>query len=53
MILISLLAIFLEDDLQRLNATKNVLAMLVNGVAAIVFIDGQPHRLGRGRPGRR
>ena len=37
-ILISLLAIFLDDDLQRLNGTKNVLAMLVNGVAAIVFI---------------
>jgi uncharacterized membrane protein YfcA len=37
-ILISLLAIFLEDDLQRLNATKNVLAMLVNGVAALIFI---------------
>jgi uncharacterized membrane protein YfcA len=37
-ILLSLLAIFIEDDLQRLNATKNVLAMLVNGVAAVVFI---------------
>ena len=37
-ILIALLAIFIEDDLQRLNAAKNVLAMLVNGVAAILFI---------------
>jgi uncharacterized membrane protein YfcA len=37
-ILISLLAIFLDDDLQRLNASKNVLAMLVNGVAALLFI---------------
>jgi uncharacterized membrane protein YfcA len=37
-ILIALLAIFLSDDLQRLNATKNVLAMLVNGVAAALFI---------------
>ena len=37
-ILIALLAIFLDDDLQRLNAAKNVLTMLVNGVAALVFI---------------
>jgi uncharacterized membrane protein YfcA len=37
-ILISLLGIFVLDDLQRLNATKNVLAMAVNLVAAAVFI---------------
>jgi hypothetical protein len=37
-ILISLLAIFIDDGLQRLNGTKNVLALLVNGVAAVVFI---------------
>ncbi|GAC1321740.1 MAG: sulfite exporter TauE/SafE family protein [Acidimicrobiales bacterium] len=37
-ILITLLAIFLDDDLQRLNATKNVLALLVNGVASVVFV---------------
>jgi len=37
-ILIALLSIFVADDLQRLNATKNVLAMGVNGVASIVFI---------------
>lgn len=37
-ILISLLAIFIDDDLQRLNGTKNALALLVNGVAAIVFV---------------
>jgi len=37
-ILISLLAISIDDDLQRLNGTKNVLAMLVNGVAAVVFV---------------
>jgi hypothetical protein len=37
-ILIALLAIFLEDDLQRLNAAKNVLAALVNGIAAVLFI---------------
>jgi uncharacterized protein len=37
-ILISLLGIFLDDDIQRLNATKNVLALVVNAVAALVFI---------------
>jgi len=37
-ILISLLGIFIADDLQRLNATKNVLTALVNGVAALLFI---------------
>jgi hypothetical protein len=37
-ILISILAIFIDDDLQRLNATKNTLAMLVNLVAGILFV---------------
>jgi uncharacterized membrane protein YfcA len=37
-ILMALLAIFLTDDLQRLNGLKNWLAGLVNGVAAILFI---------------
>lgn len=37
-LLISLLAIFVSDTLQRLNALKNVLAALVNGVAAVLFI---------------
>jgi uncharacterized protein len=37
-LLIAFLAIFLSDDLQRLNGAKNVLAMLVNGVAALLFI---------------
>ncbi len=37
-ILIALLGIFLEDELQRLNAAKNVLAALVNGIAALLFI---------------
>ena len=37
-ILISLLAIFIDDRLQRLNGTKNVLAMVVNAVAAVVFV---------------
>lgn len=37
-ILIAVLGIFVDDLLQRLNATKNVLAMTVNSVAAIVFV---------------
>jgi uncharacterized membrane protein YfcA len=37
-VLIALLGIFVEDGLQRLNALKNVLAALVNGVAAVLFI---------------
>ncbi len=37
-ILLALLGIFLTDHLQRLNATKNVLALVVNAVAGIVFI---------------
>lgn len=37
-LLIGLLGIAFTDTLQRLNAAKNVLAALVNGVAAVVFI---------------
>jgi uncharacterized protein len=38
-ILLALLGITIPDeDLQRLNALKNVLAALVNGVAAVVFL---------------
>jgi uncharacterized protein len=37
-ILIALLAIFIDDDLQRLNGTKNALALTVNAVAGIFFI---------------
>jgi uncharacterized membrane protein YfcA len=37
-LLIAFLAIFLSDDLQRLNGAKNVLALLINGVAALLFI---------------
>ena len=36
-ILIALLAIFLDDELQRLNAAKNVVAAVVNTAAALVF----------------
>ncbi|MFF9195829.1 sulfite exporter TauE/SafE family protein [Streptomyces sp. NPDC014779] len=37
-LLMGLFGSFLRDDLQRLNAAKNVLASIVNGVAAVVFI---------------
>jgi hypothetical protein len=37
-ILISILGIMIDDQLQRLNACKNVLAGSVNAVAAVVFI---------------
>ncbi len=37
-ILIALLAILLPDNLQRLNALKNVLNLVVNAVAAALFI---------------
>ena len=37
-ILLALLGIFIVDDLQRLNGVKNVLALIANGVAAIVFV---------------
>ncbi len=38
MLLIGLLGLFLHEDLQRINAAKNVLAALVNGMAALVFV---------------
>ncbi|HEX8105436.1 MAG TPA: sulfite exporter TauE/SafE family protein [Solirubrobacteraceae bacterium] len=37
-ILLALMGIALDEDLQRINAIKNVLASLVNGVAAVIFI---------------
>jgi uncharacterized protein len=41
-ILIALLGIFLADDIQRLNALKNVIAAVVNGVAGVVFVLAAP-----------
>lgn len=41
-IFIALLTIFLPDSIQRLNGLKNVLAALVNGVAAVLFITLAP-----------
>ncbi|CAM4489987.1 sulfite exporter TauE/SafE family protein [Nocardia ninae] len=37
-LLMGLLGVFVHEDMQRLNGIKNVLAMLVNGVAAVIFI---------------
>lgn len=37
-ILIALLAVFIDDDLQRLNGVKNVLALVANLVAGVLFI---------------
>ena len=37
-ILLALLGTFLAEDLQRLNGAKNALALVVNGVAAVVFV---------------
>jgi uncharacterized membrane protein YfcA len=37
-LLLGILGLALPDDLQRINALKNVLVAIVNGVAAIVFI---------------
>ncbi|MCW2881353.1 MAG: hypothetical protein JWQ95_5453 [Sphaerisporangium sp.] len=36
-VLIGLLGIFLDDHLQRVNATKNMLSLLVNSTAAVLF----------------
>ena len=37
-ILIAILAVFIPEDLQRLNGLKNVLTFVVNGIAAILFV---------------
>ena len=37
-LLLAILGLALPDDLQRVNALKNVLAGVVNGVAAVLFI---------------
>jgi uncharacterized protein len=41
-ILFALLAVFVQDDLQRLNGLKNVLTLVVNAVAAVLFIAVAP-----------
>jgi uncharacterized membrane protein YfcA len=37
-LLLSILGLTLPDDLQRINALKNVLATIVNGVAGVIFV---------------
>ena len=37
-ILIALLTILVDDDIQRLNGLKNLIAMFINSVAAVIFI---------------
>ena len=37
-IYIAILSVFIEDELQRINALKNVISAIVNGVAAVVFV---------------
>ena len=37
MLLIGLLGVFVHEDIQRLNGVKNVLALIVNGVSAVIF----------------
>lgn len=41
-ILIALLAILVDDDLQRLNGLKNLIAVVINSVAAIIFVFVAP-----------
>ncbi|MEV7603316.1 sulfite exporter TauE/SafE family protein [Kitasatospora sp. NPDC089797] len=37
-LLMALMGMMLQEDLQRINAVKNALAMVVNGVAALFFL---------------
>ncbi|MFF1786236.1 sulfite exporter TauE/SafE family protein [Kitasatospora sp. NPDC058243] len=37
-LLLALMGMLLQEDLQRINAVKNALAMVVNGVAALFFL---------------
>lgn len=37
-LLLGLMGVAFTDDMQRINAVKNVLAVLVNGIAALVFV---------------
>lgn len=37
-ILLAIMGVLLDESLQRINAAKNVLAAMVNGVAAIIFM---------------
>ncbi len=41
-ILIALLAILVDDDLQRLNGLKNLIAVVINSTSALIFIAVAP-----------
>jgi uncharacterized membrane protein YfcA len=41
-VILAVLGIFIEDALQRLNALKSVLTLIVNGVAAVAFVAFGP-----------
>jgi uncharacterized membrane protein YfcA len=41
-LLLGLMGLLLNDDLQRINAGKNILALIVNGVAATFFLFVAP-----------
>jgi uncharacterized membrane protein YfcA len=41
-ILIALLSMLIVDDLQRLNALKNIIAACINGIAAVLFLFVAP-----------
>jgi len=44
-IMIALLSIFVADHIQRLNALKNVMAAVINGVAGVLFLAVAPVHL--------
>jgi hypothetical protein len=44
-LLVGLLGSLLPESLQRVNALKNLLALLVNGIAAVVFLIVAWHRV--------
>ena len=52
-LLIAVMGLLLDEHLQRINAAKNVLAGLVNAVAAVIFIVVDRRRVGRRGPDRR
>ena len=51
-LLIAVLGLLLDEHLQRVNAAKNVLALLVNAVAALLFVAVTDVAWAGGGPGR-
>ena len=48
--LIAILSLALDDELQRTNALKNVLSLIVNATAAVIFVFSAPVDWGDRRP---